>query len=47
MAGASGLASVKELFALSQGILENQGSNIALVRALTATSEMETAQTSL
>ena len=47
MAGASGLATVKELFALSQGILENQGSNIALVRDLTATSEMEAAQTSL
>jgi hypothetical protein len=46
-AGASGLGTVKELFALSRGIMENQGSNIALIRDLTATPEMEAAQISL
>jgi hypothetical protein len=47
MAGASGLGTVKELFALSQGIIKNQASDIPLIRDLTSTSEMEAAQTSL
>jgi len=47
MAGASGLGTVKELFSLSQGIIENQSSGIPLIRDLTTTSEMQEAQNSL
>lgn len=47
LAGSSGLATVKELVALSQGILQGKTNNIELIRELTATSEMEAAQTSL
>ncbi len=47
MAGSSGLGTVKELFALSQGIIANQSSEIPLIRDLTSTSEMQAAQTSL
>ena len=47
MAGSSGLGTVKELFALSQGIMENQASDIPLIRDLTSISEMEAAQASL
>jgi len=47
LAGSSGLATVKELFALSQGIIENQSSNIPLIRDLTSRDEMEAAQASL
>jgi hypothetical protein len=46
-AGSSGLGTVKELFALSQQIMENQTSNIALIRDLTSMGEMQAAQTSL
>jgi hypothetical protein len=47
LASASGLGTVKELFALSQGVIENQSSNVPVIRDLTATSEMQAAQTSL
>jgi hypothetical protein len=47
LAGSSGLATIKELIALSQGIIENQASNVALVRDLTTRDEMEAAQASL
>jgi hypothetical protein len=47
MAGSSGLGTVKELFALSQGIIANQSSGIPLIRDLTSTSEMQAAQASL
>jgi hypothetical protein len=47
MAGSSGLGTVKEVFALSQGIMESQASDIPLIRDLTNKSEMEAAQTSL
>src|SRR5262245_41322353 len=46
-AGASGLGTIKELFALSQGIVENQASDLALVRDLTAMGEVQAAQSSL
>lgn len=47
LAGSSGFGTFKELFAVSQGIMENQSSNLALIRDLTATSEMQAAQSSL
>jgi hypothetical protein len=47
MAGASGLGTLKELIALSQGIIQNQASGVALIRDLTATGEMQAAQGSL
>jgi hypothetical protein len=47
LAGSSGLATIKELIALSQGIIENQASNVALIRDLTTRDEMEAAQASL
>jgi hypothetical protein len=47
LAGSSGLGTLKELFALSQGIMENQASSVALIRDLTARPEMEAAQASL
>jgi len=47
LAGSSGVGTVKELFALSQGIIENQGSSLSLIRDLTATGEMQAAQASL
>lgn len=47
LAGSSGLGTFKELFALSQGIMANQASSSPLIRDLTATSEMEAAQSSL
>jgi hypothetical protein len=46
-AGSSGLGTVKELLALSQGVIENQASSIPLIRDLTAMAEMEAAQASL
>jgi len=47
MAGQSGLGTIKELIALPQGIIQNQSSNVPLIRELTATAEMQAAQTSL
>ena len=47
MASPSGLGTIKELFAISQGIIQNQSSEIPLIRDLTSTSEMQEAQTSL
>jgi len=47
LAGSSGLATVKEMIALSLGIIENQGSSIPLIRDLTSREEMEQAQASL
>jgi len=47
MAGSSGLGTVKELFALSQGIMANQSSEIPLIRDLTSNTEMQAAQMSL
>jgi hypothetical protein len=47
LAGSSGLATIKELIALSQGIIENQASSMALIRDLTTRGEMEAAQASL
>ena len=47
MAGSSGLGTIKELIALSQGIIENQSSDIPLIRDLTSKGEMEAAQNSL
>src|SRR5215813_9319905 len=47
LAGSSGLATIKELFALSQGIMENQGSDTPIIRELTTTTEMQAAQASL
>jgi hypothetical protein len=47
LAGSSGLATIKELIALSQGIIENQASNVALIRDLTTRDEVEAAQDSL
>jgi len=47
LAGSSGLATVKELLALSLGIMENQGSNIPLIRDLNTTSELQAAQASI
>jgi hypothetical protein len=47
LAGSSGLATIKELIALSRGIIENQASSIPLIRDLTTRAEMEAAQASL
>ena len=47
LAGSSGRATIKELIALSQGIIENQASSVALLRDLTATGELEAAQASV
>jgi hypothetical protein len=47
MAGSSGLGTIKELIALSQGIIQNQASGVPLIRELTATSEMQAAEASL
>ena len=47
MAGQSGLGTIKELIALSQGIIQNQTSDVPLIRELTATGEMQAAQASL
>lgn len=47
MASPSGLGTVKELFALSQGIIQNQSSDIPLIRDLTSAAEMQEAQNSL
>ena len=46
-AGSSGLGTVKELFAFSQAIMENQASDIPLIRDLTAIGEMQAAQASM
>jgi hypothetical protein len=46
-AGSSGLGTVKELFAFSQAIMENQASDFPLIRDLTGIGEMQAAQTSL
>jgi len=47
MAGSSGVGTIKELFAISRGMVENLTSNIALVRDLSAPAEIEAARTSL
>ena len=47
LAGASGLGTIRELIALSQGVIENQSSGSALVRELTAKDEMSAAQASV
>ena len=47
LAGSSGLGTFKELFALSQGIMQNQSSPIALIRDLTGMGEMQAAQASI
>jgi len=47
LAGSSGLATIKELFALSQGIVANQASDVPVIRELTSKDEMESAQMSL
>src|SRR5215475_9149452 len=46
-AGSSGLGTVKELFAFSQAIMENQSSDVPLIRDLTGIGEMQAAQTAL
>ncbi len=46
-AGSSGLGTLKESFALAQGIIENQSSRFPLIRDLTSKSEMEAAQRDL
>jgi hypothetical protein len=47
LAGSSGLGTVKELVALSQGIMENQGSSTPLIRDLTSREAMQEGQASL
>ena len=47
LVGSSGLSTIKELIALSQGVIENQSSGSALVRQLTAKDEMNVAQASV
>jgi hypothetical protein len=47
LAGSSGLGTIKETIALAQGIMENQASEIPLIRDLTSKAEMEAAQGSL
>jgi hypothetical protein len=47
LVGSSGLATIKELIALSQGIMEHQSSSEALIRDLTTSDEMEAAQASM
>jgi hypothetical protein len=47
LAGASGLGTVKELIALSQGIMENQSSSTPLIRDLTSRESMQDGQASL
>ncbi len=46
-AGASGLGTVKELFAFSQAIMENQASDIPLIRDLTGIGEMQASQAAM
>jgi hypothetical protein len=46
-AGASGLGTVKELFAFSQAIMENQASDVPLIRDLTGIGEMQASQASM
>jgi hypothetical protein len=47
LAGASGLGTVKELIAFSEGILENQSSSTPLIRDLTSREAMQEGQASL
>jgi hypothetical protein len=47
LAEPSGLGTIKELIALTMGILENQASEIPLIRDLTSRAEIEAAQDSL
>jgi hypothetical protein len=47
LAGSSGLGTIKELAALSQGIIERQSSSVPLIRDLSAVGEMQAAQASL
>jgi len=46
-AGSSGLGTIKESFAIAQGIAQNQASDSPFIRDLTSRTEMEAAQTSL
>jgi hypothetical protein len=47
LAGSSGLGTVKESMAIAQGLIEGQSSNVALIRDLTNSAEMQNAQSSL
>jgi hypothetical protein len=47
LAGSSGLGTVKESMAIAQGIIEGQSSNVALIRDLTNTAEIQSAQGSV
>lgn len=47
LAGSSGIGTIKELAALSRGIIENQASDVPLIRDLTGMTEMQAAQNSL
>lgn len=47
MAEPSGLGTIKEAFAISLGIYENQSSDIPIIRDLTSRVEMQSAQSSL